>query len=821
MQLLTALGLLAQLAAPATHRLPVLSFPEAGMDDTAAYRGYVTRFYRDAAGNTLQIYLDHREGRVVHVLADADNASIGFSARDASGAAALLSWDSDGGDVARRGRERSFEYRLTAATPEVRIGWPLLGSMRVERDFQAWGKHKAPFDAPPFELDEYSRLVAALESLDAPTRTRHLASLGARDLDALKTRLQPTVSTDVRGNRWSSVAVQPLLDGRDTLTLEIRVDPRRVDASRAGMVTTLKAKSGASISFTVKLSTTARALTPLSRQEIFTADFLKYVASVRADSARAGSPSGAQALEGRWLERQVRGVELLASREKLMAGLPTYATYFGRDMMVTALMMRPIWRPEMSAFAIASVLRKLGPRGDVSHEEALGGQAFREASAEYADLVGRATRARQDGNARAADSLVAAAGLVLRNARTTRENYHMIDDEYHLAVLAGRWLTDSRVPTSTRRAFLLARDAAGATRLTSLLKEFALIARNTAGYASSPTVDRLVSFAPRDSGRWASNSWRDSNVGYANGRYAMDINAIWVPHALESIGRILDVLPSLGISLDSIAKSDASLASGAPLGTYVRDRAALSRATASWYDAWKHFVVRLTPADVQSRVRARLEAMPQVERAWWERVLASQHPDRDSLTFLALALDASGSPIGVANSDPATGLFLGEREGETQPLDASGVAAVLRDVRVFTKAYPVGLLIAEVGPVVANDAYATPNVWRDFVRDAYHGPRVAWGREVNLFLLGAASHVGTAGSARVGAAERDAYTQELQASIAAVRRAVEASGFRSELWSYEFPAGRLTPVRYGSGGDVQLWSTTDLVVQYMLSRIAK
>ena len=76
-----------------------------------------------------------------------------------------------------------------------------------------------------------------------------------------------------------------------------------------------------------------------------------------------------------------------------MAGLPAYATYFGRDMLVSALMMRPIWRADMSAFAIASALRKLGPRGDVSHEEALGGQADREAANEYADLVDASLRA--------------------------------------------------------------------------------------------------------------------------------------------------------------------------------------------------------------------------------------------------------------------------------------------------------------------------------------------------------------------------------------------------------------------------------------------
>ena len=53
-------------------------------------------------------------------------------------------------------------------------------------------------------------------------------------------------------------------------------------------------------------------------------------------------------------------------------------------MLVSALMMRSIWRPEMSEFAVASALRKLSPVGQVSHEEALGGQAVREGAAEYA-----------------------------------------------------------------------------------------------------------------------------------------------------------------------------------------------------------------------------------------------------------------------------------------------------------------------------------------------------------------------------------------------------------------------------------------------------
>jgi hypothetical protein len=507
----------------------------------------------------------------------------------------------------------------------------------------------------------------------------------------------------------------------------------------------------------------------------------------------------------------VRGLELLASREKLMAGLPTYATYFGRDMLMTGLMMRPVWRPEMSEFIIASALRKLSADGHVSHEEALGGQAVREASAEYASLVERATSA---AGRQGADTLLSRARTVLRDLRRVRENYHMIDAEYQLPIVVSRWLRDSGVTATRKRAFLLDSSDGGGTRVTRLLRELALVARATAPYASDPRPENLISFAPRDSGRWASQSWRDSNVGYAGGRYAMDVNAIWAPHALESMDRILAALRTLGLSNQLVA-ADSTLT------RYTSDPSALGRAIDRWRGAASHFVVRLSPAEVRARVDARLAQMPEAERAHWREVIDRTKADRDSLVFLALSLDAAGRPIGVANSDVATRLFLGDDERSPSAPDAASRDAVLRDVRLFTRRYPVGLLVDSVGPVVASDAYASPSVWADFERDRYHGPRVVWGRENNLFLLGAMSHLATAvtGGASSDAA-RSAYRDELRRAIEEVRGAVEASGFHSELWSYELRNGRVVPVRYGSGSDVQLWSTTDLVEGFLRGRMA-
>ena len=816
---LTLIAVLAQLAAfgPAPSRpvAPVLSFPDRQLDDGAAYQGYVTRLYRDGAGNTLQIYLDTRAGRVVHVWADGENESIGFTARSA-GRPAQVRWGGDGASVSpatTSTRARALEYQLIADSPRIDVGLFLLGSMRVERDLQYAERHLRAFGSPTFPLPEIERMLASLEQLDPAVRSQHLGLLGAADVSALRARLIPAVAIVPSDSTVTVRVIQPSLDARDTMALELRANAREVTASRAGDSISLRARTGSRIRFSVRVTTSGRSLTPLTRDEIFTPAFLRFLAAVR-DSGRAG---GRAAIRAQWLEREVRGVELLASREKLMAGLPTYATYFGRDMLVSALMMRPIWRPAMSEFAIASVLRKLSPSGQVSHEEALGGQAVREAAAEYAGIIEAHARAVRDGNRASADSLLARAATVLREMRRTRENYHMIDDEFQLAVLAGRWLADSTVSPEHKRAFLADSSDGGGPRIVRLLRELGLVSRMTAAYAADPVAANLVSFEPADSGRWSPASWRDSGVGYGGGlgRYAMDVNAVWSPHALESIGRILSTLQALGVSFDTLARGVPDLAANAPLGRYARDPQALERVVERWYGASRHFIVRLSPADVRRHVAARLAALPAAERATWTRVLAETKADRDSLTFLALALDANGQPIGVANTDPATRLFLGDREARVE----SDSAAVLRDVRLFVRAYPVGLLIERVGPVVANDAYATPPVWHAFDRDRYHSPYVVWGREVNLFLLGAAGHIAAKGGST--APGRAGYIRELRDAIGRVRRAVEASGFRSELWSYAPRGTQVVAIRYGSGADVQLWSTTDLAVQYALSRIGR
>ncbi|HZF68463.1 MAG TPA: hypothetical protein VEZ47_10525, partial [Gemmatirosa sp.] len=444
---LGALALLAQLAAGAGQPVaPVLAFPEPGLDDTAAYQGYRTRLFRDAAGNTVQVYVEGRAGRVVHLLADAENASIGLTAQDGRGRPVAVRWDGPGAEVARGGpggRTRTLAHPVVVDAPTVRLGGFVLGTMRVERDYQHARAHERPLGATAHVVPELARLAAGMARLQPTERRRQLALLGAPDLATLEARLRPTVTLLPAGG--GARVVQPSLDGRDTLAVELLVDAARVTVSASGDGVTLGARDGASVPLTVRIATTGPTLTPLAREEIFTPAFLAFLARERAAGEAPDAPAPVRAAARR-LERQARGVELLVSREKLMAGLPTYATYFGRDMLVTALMMRPIWRPEMSEFAIAAALRKLEPTtAEVSHEEALGAQASREAAAEWVALIEAQGAARRRGAPRAADSLLARSRAVLAAHRRPRENYHMVDDEFQLPVLVARWITDSTV----------------------------------------------------------------------------------------------------------------------------------------------------------------------------------------------------------------------------------------------------------------------------------------------------------------------------------------------------------------------------------------
>ena len=65
-----------------------------------------------------------------------------------------------------------------------------------------------------------------------------------------------------------------------------------------------------------------------------------------------------------------------------------------------------------------------------------------------------------------------------------------------------------------------------------------------------------------------------------------------------------------------------------------------------------------------------------------------------------------GKPIPIVNTDPATDLFL---LGVTTAaeIDSIDPVNVLEETEPFIRLFPVGLFVGGLGPVAANDAYAS------------------------------------------------------------------------------------------------------------------
>jgi hypothetical protein len=442
----------------------------------------------------------------------------------------------------------------------------------------------------------------------------------------------------------------------------------------------------------------------------------------------------------------------------------------------------------------------------VSHEEALGGQAIREHAVEYTALI--------------AQSQIQRAEEILRRLALVRENYAMVDDEFQLPVLVAKYLTDTRITDARKRAFLseAGRKDEQTPRLTLLLRNLMLVSDLSAAYARQPSSENLVSFPKRSTGGYHSASWRDSNAGYGGGRFAMDVNVIWVPNALESIEAIVYSLRRLGFSvsdLESVPRLRESM-----LGTYVRDSTALRRSISTWRGAASHFTVRLSAQEVQERIARKLAWLPDVESRFWSGVLSRAAAPERGLEFLDVALDSAGQPIGIANTDVASRWFLDDITGAVLA-EPARATATLRELDVATLPYPLGLFVPRLGPVVANDAYAGREVWEVFKRDDYHSPRVVWGREVNLLLLGLMRQIDAAHDAagQLRDPRLKPYVDALNSALRQTLTAVEESGLKhNELWSYRIEGDRLLPIRWGSSSDVQLWNLTNLVVEFLRSR---
>ncbi|MGI4732948.1 MAG: hypothetical protein ACRYFW_14545 [Janthinobacterium lividum] len=438
-------------------------------------------------------------------------------------------------------------------------------------------------------------------------------------------------------------------------------------------------------------------------------------------------------------------LEFLSYREKYLAGSWRFDTYFGRDTLMSVRLLMPALQPAAVETGLASVLDRLSPDGQVAHEEDIG---------EFAILDHRRT-----------DGSLSAAPVY---------DYKMVDGGFMLAPVARSWLLDDPRGRARAAAFLAQRLAGGDTNGARLVRNLRYVARMAAPFAAGPVAANLVALKPGV----PVGQWRDSNDGLGGGRYAYDVNAVFVPAALDAASAFV----RSGLLDRYLTRDDRAVL------------APLAAAAAVWArTAPSLFEQSIAPA----RARAAIAAFA-------GKVGVPVPTVASPARFHALSLDADGRPVPVLNSDEGFALLFG-----------SPSASDLADTAdLIARPFPAGLMTG-AGMLVANPVFASPDVQAKLGSGAYHGT-VIWSWQQALAAAGLARQLARADLP-------SPVRAKLTGAQACVWHAIDATRAMrsSELWSWRYEDGRYRIAPYGAaGGDAdesnaaQLWSTVFLALPH-------
>ncbi len=448
-------------------------------------------------------------------------------------------------------------------------------------------------------------------------------------------------------------------------------------------------------------------------------------------------------------------LSFLSYREKFLAGSWRFNTYFGRDTLMSVRLLMPVLKPSAIEAGLSAVLARLSPKGEVAHEEG---------PAEFA-LIEHKHKDSAAGDAATLD-------------------YAMIDGNFMLAPVAASYLLDRPDGRSHAVPYLasaLQSEGEARSRTTvgaALVRNMLFVANQAKAFADQPTAATLISIKP---GRM-SGQWRDSDEGLGRGRYAYDVNAVFVPAALVAVDHIL----ASGILEPYLTPADrAVLAQAGAMAAIWHGRAA------------SLFEVSISAAQAQHAISSYATSLGINPDA------AVASLGNQPLVFHALSLDAAGKPVPIINSDECFALLFSDPSPDD--LDTY-ITAIMRP-------FPAGL-ITDAGLLVANPAFTDSDAQARFSKTAYHGT-VVWSWQQALLAAGLErqlkrTDLPTAVRAHLTAAQSKLWT------VIKATKAVQSS----ELWSWRYANGHYTVAPFGTGsGDVdesnaaQLWSTVYLSVQ--------
>ncbi|KAH8160412.1 hypothetical protein CIB48_g7834 [Xylaria polymorpha] len=364
---------------------------------------------------------------------------------------------------------------------------------------------------------------------------------------------------------------------------------------------------------------------------------------------------------------------------KVVAGGWRFLTYFGRDSLISLLLLRPVLS-EGNGGAIEAILSAAIERidandGSVCHEEVIG---------DYATYLNEQQ------------------GIPSTKPQC---DYKMIDTDYFFPIAMNEYFVKSHVGRERRDSFLATNASVIESNQSLTYANLALttlekIMNTTAAFEESPVVANLIHLK----GGQSVGQWRDSNTGLGGGRVPHDVNNALVPAALYAI---------------------ASLAADGLFPEHTEWSQTASKRAQFWEEnALPLFEVEISANEAQDLVK--------------DYVAESNFPGDVNTTelsspihFYGIALEANGHPIvKLMNTDDCFRLYLLNSTNQSQ-LSAFLSQTVDNIVRPF----PLGLSTS-VGLLVANPAYAQGSVnIEDFKTSSYHG-LVVWSWQLSMMAAG-------------------------------------------------------------------------------------
>jgi hypothetical protein len=357
------------------------------------------------------------------------------------------------------------------------------------------------------------------------------------------------------------------LDGRHHVELTITPESGGIAATDAAGKIVIRAGASGEIRITVTALADDDPLTPIPMAEIL------------AESEGV-------------CPRALAGLAFLSYEEKLLAGSWRFLTYFGRDTLLSLMLLLPALRPAVIEAGLGAVIERLGLDGAVAHEEVIG------------EWAARGHLARE---------------LPPEDLREPLYDDKMVDDDFLLAPVIAAYLLDSAHGPSRAEAFLARTTRSGRTYRDALEQNLALVLRRARPFADAPGPATLVGLKEGA----GVGEWRDSNEGLGFGRVPFNVNVALIPAALEAAAQLF----------------------ASPLfGSRTLEAREASRSFAQWRGVGAFFQVEIPADEAKERLgsyAAGLGVDPAPAIASLDGVLV----------FPAIALDAEGRTIPVMHSD--------------------------------------------------------------------------------------------------------------------------------------------------------------------------